>query len=136
MDLTGPARRPPDAETAGFSAPADRRVTGATRHSSFRLNRGGDLVLYGAGYGAGRILIPTLVREFYGVHSFAAIMGLMNGVMSLAGIVGAPLAGRLYDVQGSYSSAWLIIAALMCVSFVLMATTPKPSLELAPQPSR
>lgn len=53
------------------------------------------LVLYGAGFGAGRIMIPSLVREYFGVHSFATILGLMNGVMSLAAIIGSPLAGRL-----------------------------------------
>ena len=70
----------------------------------------GYAVLLGLGYSVTAALIPTMVSDRYSGAHFGAIVGV--GLMgSAAGsAVGPWLGGRLYDLTGSYTVAFLIAA--------------------------
>lgn len=75
-----------------------------------RWNAYGYALLLGLGYSVTAALIPTMVSDRYSGAHFGAIVGV--GLMgSAAGSAAGPwLGGRLYDLTGSYTVAFLIAA--------------------------
>lgn len=82
------------------------------------------LILLGIGYGANAIMIQTLILRFFSRSRFGTIIGFMVGAIMVGHVTGAPLAGWVYDVWGSYQSIWLAYAGLTIVSIVVLVTTP------------
>jgi hypothetical protein len=73
-------------------------------------------VLFGIGFG-GRNPLTTAIRgEYFGRASVAA-----------------PLAGYLYDVQGTYTMAFIILAALNFLGGVLFLMARRPTLAFSDQ---
>jgi MFS family permease len=65
-------------------------------------------VLFGIGFG-GRNPLTTAIRgEYFGRASFGKILGLSTVPMNVLLLLAAPLAGYLYDVQGTYTMAFII----------------------------
>ena len=67
----------------------------------------------------------TLLREYFGRTKFGTIFGFAMGVMMLGQVVGAPLAGWVFDNWGSYQGIWLAFAGLAVIALALVATTPR-----------
>ena len=80
-------------------------------------------VFFPTGFGGSTALVAPLVREHFGVEKFPAITGLMNGMMALGGIVGAPLAALAFDRRGSYQGVWLVLAGILLVALLSMLTS-------------
>ena len=73
-------------------------------------------LLYGAGFG-GRVPLTTSIRgDYFGQRAFATITGL--SMMPLYGfMLAAPLfAAYMFDTRGSYTLAFLVLAALSALS--------------------
>jgi MFS family permease len=71
----------------------------------------GYAVLIGLGYAVTASLIPAILCDrFRGAH-FGAIFGVAQGGSALGGALGAWLAGRIFDVTGSYVIALVVAAA-------------------------
>ena len=70
----------------------------------------GYAVLFGAGYSVTASLVPTMVSDRFGGPHFGAIVGfgMLGGAVGAA--LGAWLAGRLFDVSGSYAVPFAIAA--------------------------
>jgi sugar phosphate permease len=66
----------------------------------------------------------ALLRERFGIASFGAILGFTSGVMMLGSMIGAPLAGWVYDTYGSYTGAWLGYTGVALVGMILVLTIP------------
>ena len=76
------------------------------------------LILFGIGFGGCNSTRPSLIRAYFGRANFGSIFGLMMGLGMLGGMVGAPLAGWVYDTRGSYQGIWLVFACLVFVALL------------------
>lgn len=97
--------------------------------------------LYGLGLGGSVVVLPLLVAECFGVVSFAAINGLLWTSFTFGAAVGPVLAGRIFDVTGSYSLAYLIALLAFLVATVTVWFVPSPrrageaGAEASPEPA-
>ena len=66
------------------------------------------------------------MREGFGRNNFGTVFGLIAGINMVGGIIGAPLAGWVFDNWGSYQGIWFIFAGLAVMAVVLVATIPRP----------
>ena len=82
------------------------------------------LILLGIGYGGNHTMSAALIREYFGRGKFGTIHGFMFGLMALGGLVGAPLAGWVFDTWGSYNGIWLVFAGLTAAGVIILGTTP------------
>ena len=71
------------------------------------------IVVYGIGWGGIVPMLSGLVIKYFGRNRVGTIVGCINSVMMLGTVTGAPLAGWIYDVKGSYQMAWLIMGSLL-----------------------
>lgn len=71
----------------------------------------GYAVLIGLGYAVTASLIPAILGDrFHGAH-FAAIFGVAQGGSAMGSALGVWLAGRIFDVTGSYAIALVVAGA-------------------------
>ena len=82
------------------------------------------IIITGIGWGSHSTVRAVLTRAYFGRSSFGTVFGFMAGFMSILGVIGPPLAGRIFDISGSYHTAWLIFAVFLLVSLIIMLTTP------------
>lgn len=84
--------------------------------------------IYGFGYGGISAAVPKLASEYYGVRSLGALLGIIQLAFAAGGAVGGPLAGYIFDRTGSYASAFVVLALLVGVAFLLCLSlqAPKP----------
>jgi len=75
--------------------------------------------VYGFAHGGFFALISPLIAELFGLSSHGAIFGVVYFCGSIGGAIGPLLAGRIFDVNGSYQLAFLICAALGAVALIL-----------------
>ncbi len=87
------------------------------------------LILFGIGFGGTNTMRAILPREYFGAKNFGTILGFLMGVGTLGSIIGAPLAGFVFDRLGSYQSIWFAYAILAIVSLIIIATTPSLKVE-------
>ena len=87
-------------------------------------------LLAGFGFGAAYICIPTLIGNYWGPEAFAGISGLVSPISILFQAVAAPLAGFLYDIQGTYFAVMLIAWVGAGVGFVAMLFCKPPESDL------
>ena len=84
-------------------------------------------VVYGLGVsGAMPVRVP-IVREYFGVRSFGVIYGILSVFTVLGGIIGAPVAGWVYDTRLSYFPVWFVFAGLTAVGTFLLLLLPRPA---------
>ncbi len=81
-------------------------------------------VIYGTGAGGAMALRAPVVREYFGIKQFGAIFGLSALMVTLGGVVGAPLTGFVFDTQGTYQPIWFVYAGLTTVSTILLLLLP------------
>ena len=85
------------------------------------------VILYGAGYGTQAPMSVALLREYFGRARLGTILGLATGVAYIGSLVGAPMAGWVYDAYGSYQVAWFALACLSVAGMFSFITTPPTS---------
>jgi MFS family permease len=89
-------------------------------------------LLGGFGFGVAYICEPTIVANYWGAKSFASINGVVSPISMLFQAMAAPLAGFLYDLQGSYLTILIIgwAVAAMGLAAIFLCTPPRPKTEL------
>lgn len=80
---------------------------------------------WGIGYGGAMPPYALFVKDYYGLKSFGAIYGGIMVLASMGMALGGYLGGLLYDLSGSYQSAWIL-------SLVAGIVTAFMALDLAP----
>ena len=90
-------------------------------------------VLFGAGFGGRNPLTVAIRADYFGTASFGKILGLSTVPMNLLLLGAAPFTGWMYDTQGNYVDAFLILAGLNLLGALcfLLARRPRPA---APRP--
>lgn len=86
------------------------------------------VVLFGVGYGGMIVLSPTLMLNYFGSKSFAAIQGLSMPIGVILGALSPVLVGGIKDVGGSYVPAFALTIAVAIVgaSLAFLARPPVP----------
>jgi len=79
-------------------------------------------VLYGTGHGAVFTVISPLLAELFGLRSLGATFGVVLFMGTISGASSPVLAGRIYDVTGSYRLAFLICLAFSIMAIILTLT--------------
>jgi cyanate permease len=85
------------------------------------------LFFFGVGYGGTIPLRAAIQREYFGRAAFGGIQGLMVSVMTGLSILGPPLAGRIFDITGSYHIAWLIFTGALLLAIPLLLALRRPA---------
>ncbi len=83
------------------------------------------VALFGPGFGGAITLTLIIQADYFGRKAFGTIVGVMQGIGAVGGILSPVFAGWIYDVRGSYQLAWLALAILVFVSTpVVLALKP------------
>jgi len=83
-------------------------------------------VLFGAGFGGRNPLTVAIRAEYFGPSAFATITGISSAPMYLFMLAAPLFAAFIFDTQGSYMIAWLILGGLGSMSGVLFLLAKKP----------
>jgi MFS family permease len=89
-------------------------------------------VIFGISSGIGSIAMGNLFPDYFGRTEFPKIMGYTMPVNTFISSLGAPIAGHIRDLTGTYVPAFRLLFALLAVSFfcILFAKPPlHPSLK-------
>jgi len=83
--------------------------------------------IFGFGYGGHGTLIPALVGETLGLRHMGAILGAAVCFWGIGGSIGVILAGYVFDVTHSYSTAFAIgaVAMMMALATTFLVRQPK-----------
>jgi MFS family permease len=73
--------------------------------------------LFGIPYGAEVTQIPLVIGRFFGTRNMTTLMGITVFGISLGGALGAWLAGKIFDMTGSYNLAFIAGIAGTVLSF-------------------
>jgi len=77
-------------------------------------------LLYGFAHGAFFALISPMVADLFGLKAQGTILGIVIFVGTFGGAAGAFLAGKVFDLSGTYLQAFLICALLAVAAFVIL----------------
>jgi len=77
-------------------------------------------VFFGVAYGGEVTQIPLVISRFFGTRVMATLMGVVLFITGFGGAAGPWIAGKIYDVTGSYNWAFIIgiIASALCIMAV------------------
>ncbi|MFC1860337.1 MFS transporter [Chloroflexota bacterium] len=82
------------------------------------------ILLQGIGWGGLVPMRSVILREYFGLINFGTILGFLIGFEVLGALLGAPLAGWVYDKMGSYQTIWLIFAGLALLGVIVVLNLP------------
>lgn len=82
--------------------------------------------VYGIAHGALFTAVTPMLAELFGVESLGAIAGIVIFIGRIGGAIGPTLAGRIFDVTGSYHIAFLI-CLMLSITGVLLIYFVKPT---------
>lgn len=82
------------------------------------------VLLFGFAWGGHNTLRVTMMSEYYERSSFGAIFGLLMGIITVSGLGGPVFAGWVFDNMANYQVAWIILAGLIFLGMLAIATIP------------
>jgi MFS family permease len=84
------------------------------------------LLTYGPGYGGPIPLRPAIYADYFGTKNYGTILGVTGIVSMIGGLLSPVIAGWIFDVTGSYRSAWQIFALVTvpAVPLIILARPP------------
>lgn len=78
-------------------------------------------VVFGFTYGGFMALPSPIVADLLGLKAHGALFGASNFLATVGGAVGTLIAGRIFDLNGTYRLAFLICACLCVAGLVLLS---------------
>ena len=91
------------------------------------------VALYGFGHGGLFTVVSPTVAEYFGTRTHGAIYGGIYLFGTIGGAAGPIMAGRVFDVTGSYEYAFSALALMGAGALLLMASLPPPRLTRTPR---
>jgi MFS transporter, OFA family, oxalate/formate antiporter len=82
--------------------------------------------ILGANYGANLAIFPSITKDYYGLKNFGVNYGLVFTAWGIGGFVLSMLAGRIHDIQQSYTYAYYVAAALLVLGAAVIMTVKPP----------
>jgi len=93
--------------------------------------------IFGFAYGGYGPLISLVVADLFGLTSLGVILGVVTFSITIGAAVGPTLAGKIFDVTGSYQTAFLVCIALSIIAItVALPLRPITDNERTGNPSR
>ena len=86
-------------------------------------------ILEGIAHGTFYTLISPLLAQLFGLGSLGAILGVVIFVGTIGGAIGPVLAGRIFDITGSYQLFFMLCLVLSIAAIVLMFFLRQPDKE-------
>ncbi len=83
-------------------------------------------IIYGFAHGGLFTVMSPTVAELFGTGSHGLLFGMVLFSGTLGGAIGPLMAGRIFDLTGSYQLVFLILTAMALVGFILIATLRPP----------
>jgi MFS family permease len=77
-------------------------------------------VIYGFAHGGFFTVMSPTIAEFFGTGSHGVLFGIVLASGTIGGAAGPLMAGRTFDVTGSYRIAFLVLILLAVMGFVLI----------------
>ena len=62
----------------------------------------------------------SILAVLFGAANYGRVMGMMNPLIMPLTLVGAPLAGFIFDIRGAYDGAFLLFAGGLCIGLALL----------------
>ena len=84
------------------------------------------MAIFGLGIGGMMFLQNFIWADYFGRDSVGSIRGIVNPINLVVGGLGAPAAGYVYQIMGTYEPAWWAGVVLMSIGAVLTVATPPP----------
>jgi MFS family permease len=81
-------------------------------------------LLAGLGAGCELDLIPYMLRRYFGLRSFSTLYGLVYTCFAVTGAVAPLVAGRVYDLTGSYTKILNIFCGVTLAGAIAMVALP------------
>jgi MFS family permease len=78
-------------------------------------------VVYGFAHGGFFTVMSPTVAELFGTGSHGLLFGIVLFSGTLGGSIGPLLTGHIFDVTGSYRTAFLVLTALVVMGFAMIA---------------
>ncbi|MBE0430965.1 MAG: MFS transporter [Dehalococcoidia bacterium] len=87
----------------------------------------GFITIFGLAMGGLFVLEPLVIREYFGLDSFASIYGGLWAFETLGWGAGPYVTGYIFDRTGSYNSAFIafLIATLLAVVLIMLVRRPR-----------
>jgi MFS family permease len=92
------------------------------------------VAIFGMAMGGLFVLEPLIVREYFGLDSFATIYGGLWAFQSLGFAAGPYITGYIFDTTGSYNSAFIAFIVATLLAIVLIMFTRPPRLSATEKP--
>lgn len=83
-------------------------------------------ICLGAGFGISFSAMMALPANYYGVHAYAPVVGVIIAVGTTAGAAGATAAGYIFDTFGSYLPGFYCVSGLSFLAAVLLLLATPP----------
>ncbi|RJP26857.1 MAG: MFS transporter [Candidatus Abyssobacteria bacterium SURF_5] len=77
-------------------------------------------LLFGIGFGGEIPLNPAIRGQYFGRAAFGKIQGFMAPVTMMGSVIGPPVAGFLFDLTGSYRTAFFYVALLQFTAAIVI----------------
>jgi sugar phosphate permease len=77
------------------------------------------IIVFGIGWGGAVPMIAGLLKAYFGQERLGTIVGFAGSVMMAGMMVGAPLAGWVFDKWGRYQPAWFLLAGVVGLSAIV-----------------
>ena len=81
--------------------------------------------LIGLGLGGEADITPYLLTRYFGLRAFSTLYGFTWTAYAMAGAVGPVVMGRVFDLNGSYSSLLAVLAGQTLVAAILSLPLPR-----------
>ena len=92
-------------------------------------------VIFGIGFGGRNPLTTSIRGEYFGRGNFGKILGISTIPMNALLLISSPFAGYMYDWQGSYTIAFLTLAACNYAGGVCFLFARRPAIPAATSPT-
>ena len=85
------------------------------------------IAIFGLAMGGLFVLEPLVIREYFGLSSFASIYGGLWAFETLGWGAGPYITGYVFDKTGSYDSAFLVflVATLVATALIMLVRSPR-----------
>lgn len=75
-------------------------------------------VVFGLGNAIGTVTPPLVTTEVFGKENYAEAYGIINSVSQVGLALGSLLVASIYDVSGSYTAAWILLAVASALTMI------------------
>ena len=84
-------------------------------------------VVYAFAVAGSTAMRVPITRDYFGAKNFGTVFGWISVFVVIGSVIGAPIAGWVYDTHDTYFPIWFIFAGFTAVGTVLLLLLPLPA---------